>query len=34
VMGKYKNGRFNAIILYTIGAVVTMLNVALFISFF
>jgi manganese transport protein len=34
VMGKYKNGKFNASLLYLIGAVVTMLNIALFISFF
>ena len=34
VMGKYKNSKFNAFWLYLIGAVVTMLNVALFVSFF
>jgi manganese transport protein len=34
VMGKYKNSKFNAFLLYLIGAVVTGLNVALFISFF
>ncbi|MCL4482258.1 MAG: Nramp family divalent metal transporter [Bacteroidetes bacterium] len=34
VMGKYKNSKFNAFWLYFIGAVVTMLNVALFASFF
>ncbi len=34
VMGKYKNSKFNAFWLYLIGAVVTMLNVALFASFF
>ena len=34
VMGKYKNRKFNAFLLYLIGAVVTMLNVALLISFF
>ncbi len=33
VMGKYKNSKFNAFWLYFIGAVVTMLNVALFASF-
>ena len=34
VMGKYKNSRYNAILLYSIGAVVTGLNVALLISLF
>jgi manganese transport protein len=33
VMGKYKNSRFNAVVLYLIGAVVTMLNIALLASF-
>ncbi len=33
VMGKYKNSKFNAFWLYLIGAMVTMLNVALFASF-
>ena len=34
VMGKYKNSKFNAFWLCLIGAVVTMLNIALFVSFF
>ena len=34
VMGKYKNSKYNAILLYSIGAVVTGLNVALLISLF
>jgi manganese transport protein len=34
VMGKYKNSRFNAILLYSVGAVVTLLNIALLVSFF
>jgi manganese transport protein len=34
VMGKYKNSRMNAIMLYTIGVIVTALNIALFVSFF
>jgi len=34
VMGKYKNSIVNKITLYTIGAVVTLLNIALFISMF
>jgi len=34
VMGKYKNSKFNAVMLYLVGAVVTALNVALLISFF
>ena len=33
VMGKYKNSRFNAMVLYLIGAIVTMLNIALLASF-
>ncbi len=34
VMGKYKNSTFSKITLYTIGTIVTLLNIALFISFF
>ena len=34
VMGKYKNRAFTRFVLYSLGAVVSMLNVALFISFF
>jgi manganese transport protein len=34
VMGKYKNPLFTKIVLYTIGTIVTLLNVALFISIF
>ena len=34
VMGKYKNRTSTRIVLYSLGAVVSMLNVALFISFF
>ncbi len=34
VMGKYKNGTFSKIVLYSLGIVVAMLNVALFISLF
>ncbi len=34
VMGKYKNSKLNATLLYTIGAIVTALNIALFTSFF
>lgn len=33
VMGKYKNTKLDAILLYLIGAIVTALNIALFISF-
>ena len=33
VMGKYKNKKFAKISLYTIGAIVTVLNIALFVSF-
>jgi manganese transport protein len=33
VMGKYKNSIYSKIILYTLGVIVTVLNVALFISF-
>jgi len=33
VMGKYKNSTFSKITLYTIGTIVTLLNIALFISF-
>lgn len=32
VMGKYKNTTFNKIVLYALGGIVTMLNIALFIS--
>ncbi len=34
VMGKYKNTTFQRILLYSMGGIVTMLNIALFISFF
>jgi len=34
VMGKYKNTLFNKVLLYSIGAIVTLLNIMLFISFF
>ncbi len=34
VMGKYKNSRLAKTTLYTIGSIVTILNIALFISFF
>lgn len=34
VMGKYKNILFSKIILYSLGIVVTILNIALFVSFF
>jgi manganese transport protein len=34
VMGKYKNTKFDKILLYLIGGIVTTLNIALFISFF
>lgn len=34
VMGKYKNKTFSKILLYGIGAIVTALNIALFVSFF
>jgi manganese transport protein len=34
VMGKYKNSKFSKILLYLIGVIVTLLNVALFISMF
>lgn len=34
VMGKYKNTMFTRIMLYTIGGIVTMLNIMLFFSFF
>lgn len=34
VMGKYKNTTFTKLILYTVGIIVTLLNIALLISFF
>jgi manganese transport protein len=34
VMGKYRNTIFTGIMLYTIGAIVTVLNIMLFVSFF
>jgi manganese transport protein len=34
VMGKYKNSKYSRIILYSIGGIVTILNIALFVSFF
>ncbi len=34
VMGKYKNSPFTKILLYTIGVIVTILNIALFVSMF
>jgi manganese transport protein len=34
VMGKYRNSRFTKYLLYGIGAVVTVLNVMLLVSFF
>lgn len=34
VMGKYKNSTYSRILLYTIGGIVTILNIALFVSFF
>jgi manganese transport protein len=34
VMGKYKNGKWDAFFLYFIGVIVTLLNIALFASFF
>lgn len=34
VMGKYKNSTFTKVILYTVGGMVTLLNIALFISMF
>ncbi len=34
VMGKYKNSKRHTVVLYTIGTIVTFLNIALFISFF
>lgn len=34
VMGKYKNSNFSKIILYAIGAIITLLNIALFVSMF
>lgn len=34
VMGKYKNSNFSKIILYIIGGIVTLLNIALFVSMF
>ena len=34
VMGKYKNSNFSKIILYLIGGIVTLLNIALFVSLF
>lgn len=34
VMGKYKNSNFNRILLYLIGGIVALLNIALFISMF
>ena len=34
VMGKYKNSSFMKVLLYTLGVIVTMLNIGLFISLF
>ena len=34
VMGKYKNSNFSKILLYTLGGIVTLLNIALFVSMF
>ena len=34
VMGKYKNSAFTKYLLYTIGAIVTLLNIALLVSLF
>ncbi len=34
VMGKYKNKRFSKVILYLLGGIVSLLNIALFVSFF
>lgn len=34
VMGKYKNSTYTKVLLYTIGVAVTLLNIALFVSFF
>lgn len=34
VMGKYKNSTYSRILLYSIGGIVTILNIALFVSFF
>jgi manganese transport protein len=34
VMGKYKNSMYSKILLYAIGVIVTLLNIALFVSFF
>jgi manganese transport protein len=34
VMGKYKNTLFNKMLLYTLGGIVTVLNIMLFVSFF
>lgn len=34
VMGKYKNSALMKVLLYTIGGIVTLLNIALFISLF
>jgi manganese transport protein len=34
VMGRYKNSTFSKILLYTLGGIVTLLNIALFISMF
>lgn len=34
VMGKYRNSKFTKILLYTLGGIVTVLNIALFISMF
>jgi manganese transport protein len=34
VMGKYKNSTFLKVLLYTIGGIVTILNIALFVSIF
>ena len=34
VMGKFKNGKMHTITLYLIGAIVTLLNIALLISLF
>lgn len=34
VMGKYKNSTFSKILLYGVGGLVTLLNIALFVSFF
>jgi manganese transport protein len=34
VMGKYKNSNLSKVLLYTIGGIVTLLNIALLISIF